>query len=230
MLSLKERSRQLELLDMKDIPFDDIRQNLIELNTINTLLGGHQITLDGVKPFLIPDFTEPIHIVEIGSGGGDNLRVIADFLKEKEIQYKLTGIDLKEECVAYARAQSPGIEFICSDYKDVVFNQKPDLIFNSLFCHHFTNEELIHVLQWMRNHAAKGFFINDLDRNLLAWYSIKILTGLFSKSYLVKNDAPLSVARSFKRKDWVSIFKAAGIDDYRIEWKWAFRYLVSWKA
>ena len=49
--------------------------------------------------------------------------------------------------------------------------------------------------------AKHGFFINDLHRHPLAYHSIRILTSLFSKSYLVKNDAPLSVLRGFKKKE-----------------------------
>ncbi len=226
MLIQRERSTELELLDGDQIPFEEIRQNLIELNTINTLLGGHKITIDGVRKFL-PFVNEPIHIVEIGSGGGDHLKEIGDFLKKKGLRFKLTGIDIKQDCVDYAKRQYPFIEFVCSDYKDISFEQKPDIIFNSLFCHHFTNEQLVDMLQWMKRNSTRGFFINDLQRNSMAYYAIKWLTRLFSKSYLVKHDAPLSVARSFARKDWHSIFKLSGIDEYEVEWKWAFRYLVS---
>ena len=49
---------------------------------------------------------------------------------------------------------------------------------------------------------------------------------LFSKSYLVKNDAPLSVLRGFKKNEWKNIFEKAGIKNYSIKWKWAFRYLI----
>ena len=84
MLNFKQRSLEKELLDNNLVPFEDIRQNLIELNTINSLLGGHKITLDGIKSF-IRNHNEPIIIVEIGCGGGDNLFVIENFLKKKKI-------------------------------------------------------------------------------------------------------------------------------------------------
>jgi len=69
--------------------------------------------------------------------------------------------------------------------------------------------------------------MNDLHRHWLAWYLIKYITKFFSKSYLVKNDAALSVARSFKKTDWDFLFKQAGINNYSVNWKWAFRYLVT---
>ncbi|MBA2500477.1 MAG: SAM-dependent methyltransferase, partial [Chitinophagaceae bacterium] len=57
----------------------------------------------------------------------------------------------------------------------------------------------------------------------------KYITRFFSNSYLVKNDAPVSVARSFRTKDWQHLFQQAGIDAYDISWQWAFRFLVSCK-
>ena len=139
-----------------------------------------------------------------------------------------TGIDLKQSCIDFAKLQYKDLhaEWIASDYSKVKFKQKPDIIFSSLFCHHFSNEQLVEMLKWMRENSRKGFFINDLQRNSIAYYLIKWLTTIFSKSYMVKNDAPISVARSFRKKDWQLLFLKAGINNYSIKWKWAFRYLV----
>ena len=75
MSNFKQRSKQFELLDGKNIPFEDIQQNMQELNVINTYLGGHAITVKGVKA-IIGNSTQPITICEIGCGGGDNIDAI----------------------------------------------------------------------------------------------------------------------------------------------------------
>ena len=31
---------------------------------------------------------------------------------------------------------------------------------------------------------------------------------------------------SFSKKDWQEVFVKAGINNYSIRWKWAFRYLI----
>ena len=49
MIDLKKRADQKELLDGNGIPFEDIKMNMRELNTINTLLGGHSITIKGIQ-------------------------------------------------------------------------------------------------------------------------------------------------------------------------------------
>ena len=231
MPSFHTRSYKKELLDRDDIPFADIKRNMQELDVINRRLGGHDITLDGIVALIKnnPIFNKQLNIVEIGCGGGDNLRAVKEWAHYIKLPVRLTGIDINEECIAYARSQhrNEGIQFLHSDYRLVQLSPKPDIIFSSLFCHHFTDEELIEQLQWMTKNCEIGFFINDLHRHALAYYAIKILTTLFSRSYLVKNDAPLSVKRGFRKQDWETIFSKAEIDRYRCQWRWAFRWLIT---
>ena len=225
-----KRSYQLELLDRDDIPFDDILLNMQELNTINTLLGGHVITIKGFKQLL--GNRKKITVCEIGCGGGDNLVAIFKYCKKNNVEVKLIGVDLKQECIDVAKKNpmlTINTSFICSDYELVRFQEKPDIIFSSLFCHHFNEDQLVIQIQWMKQNAIIGFFINDLQRNWLAHFSIKILTQFFSKSYLVKNDAPLSVLRGYLKREWTDIFKKALVEHFEIKWKWAFRYLIIYK-
>ncbi|MBA4057205.1 MAG: SAM-dependent methyltransferase, partial [Marivirga sp.] len=70
------------------------------------------------------------------------------------------------------------------------------------------------------------FIINDIHRHSLAYYSIRLLTKVFSKSSMVKFDAPLSVRRAFTKKELLEILNEAGIKKYTIQWKWAFRWQV----
>jgi 2-polyprenyl-3-methyl-5-hydroxy-6-metoxy-1,4-benzoquinol methylase len=228
MINLTQRSYQKELMDADDVPFDAMAQTLRELNTINTLLGGHAITLQGVKQ-LLKNKNSTVTVCEIGCGGGDNLFAIKKFCDKNNISINFIGIDMNAECIRFAKQQYPQLncEWICSDYAKIdLQDKKPGIIFSSLFCHHLTNEQLVQMLQWLQLNS-NGFFINDLQRHWLAYYLIKYLTKFFSRSYLVKNDACLSVARSFTKKDWQLLFNTAGINEYTIQWKWAFRYLVT---
>jgi 2-polyprenyl-3-methyl-5-hydroxy-6-metoxy-1,4-benzoquinol methylase len=230
MINLRQRSYQKELMDGNDIPFEAMAQTLKELNIVNTRLGGHAITISGVRQ-LIKD-KEKVSICEIGCGGGDNLFAIYQYCLKKNIPATFIGIDINPECIAFAKQQYTQLpcQWICSDYALVNFEyDQPDIIFSSLFCHHFTNEELVAMLKWQQQSSRKGFFINDLHRHWLAYYLIKYITKFFSKSYLVKNDACLSVARSFTTEEWNQLFQQAGIKQYTINWRWAFRFLVIFK-
>lgn len=227
MIDYKNRSLQKEFLDQNDIPFQDIFWNMKELEFINAHLGGHSITINGFKKLLKKRKT--VSVCEIGCGGGNNLNALDHFCKKNRIICSFTGIDINKDCIAFAKENSriENVKFIVSDYRNVDFkNEKPDIIFSSLFCHHFSDMELIEMLNWMKENSTIGFFINDLQRHPVAYHSIKIATNIFSKSYLVKNDAPISVLRGFKKNEWKNIFKEAGIKNYSIEWKWAFRFLI----
>lgn len=230
-MKFAQRSYQKELLDRDDIPSADIRQNMRELDFINTWLGGHKITVDGFKAIVgkANNLQKEIHVCEIGCGGGDNLFVIWKWCRKKGIAVKLTGIDINPDCIRVAedRLRDADAVFITSDYSQVVFNARPDVIFSSLFCHHFVEKDLVFMLEWMNANAVKGFFINDLQRHPLAYYSIRLLTKLFSSSYLVKHDAPLSVLRGFKKPELAQLCRDASVKNFHVDWKWAFRYLIT---
>jgi hypothetical protein len=104
-------------------------------------------------------------------------------------------------------------------------------VFSSLFCHHFDDAGVSEVFRWSAENSRLGFFMNDLHRHPLAYHAIALLTKAFSRSYLVKNDAPLSVARGFSRAELAEYLRAADgpVDSMHteIEWAWAFRWLIT---
>jgi 2-polyprenyl-3-methyl-5-hydroxy-6-metoxy-1,4-benzoquinol methylase len=226
------RSYQKELLDGDDLPFADVKRNMLELDLINQTLGGHKVTICGVEALSQNSkHKQSISIMEIGCGGGDNLRAIQRWAKEQNQKVELSGVDINPSCIEFATTQSlnKDIRFYCSNYRTLTIQEKPDIIFSSLFCHHFTDAELVIMLRWMKENSRVGFFINDLHRHPLAYYSIAAITKVFSKSYLVKNDAPLSVLRAFRRSDWNTLFGEAGIEPFNCQWKWAFRWLITYQ-
>jgi 2-polyprenyl-3-methyl-5-hydroxy-6-metoxy-1,4-benzoquinol methylase len=225
-MDFSTRADSLELLDQPGLPATDIQRNLNELSVINQKLGGHAVTIEGF--YRLAGKSAHIEVCEVGCGGGDNLKAIEKKAKKQYPGLSFTGIDINGDCINVAenlKWEKP-IRFLVSDYKKVHFKSKPDIIFCSLFCHHFKEDELIDMFRWMSGNSVLGFFVNDLHRHVFAYYSIRMLTSLFSKSYLVKNDAPLSVLRGFKKKELSALLDKAGISNYTIRWRWAFRWLV----
>lgn len=223
---LKYRSSKKELLDEDNIPKEDLFQNLKELNTINTLLGGYKITFSALKKITEPNKT--YSLMDIGCGGGDTLKQISKWSKQNKRSINLYGIDIKPVCIEYAKANTvnESINYICDDYRNAFNHLKQvDIIHACLFCHHLTENELIELVQFAERNKSV-LIINDLERNPIAYYAIKTLTAIFSKSYLVKNDAALSVARGFKKQEWLDILTKAGVKKYSVKNKWAFRHEV----
>lgn len=220
------RSDKKELLDGENIPAKNLFQNLRELDFINHWLGGYNISFSALKKVIKPG--QHYKLVDIGCGGGDTLKRISKWNKNHHYNLDLYGIDLKPVCIEYAKTNltDNSIQFICDDYRNVFkYIQKVDIIHACLFCHHLAENELINLVKFAIENQSI-LVINDLERNPLAYYSIKYLTQLFSKSYLVKNDAPLSVLRGFKKKEWLDILKKSGATKFSVRNKWAFRHEV----
>ena len=220
-------------MDEPAVPQPLLFKTLRELDIINRRLGGHSVTLKGMKR-LINDRTKTYTIVDIGCGGGDAMRAIADWARKEKFNVQLLGVDINADGIEYMLQQSrnyPEIKGITSSYEAFLDSaQSIDIVHCSLFCHHLTTEELITLFALLKQKAQVGFVINDLQRHWLAYYSIKFLTRLFSQSLLVKNDAPVSVLRGFKKVELENIFQQAGVHNVEIKWRWAFRYLMLYNA
>jgi hypothetical protein len=64
MIDLRQRSYTKELNGWRRYPFDAMAQTLKELNVVNTRLGGHAITISGVRQ-LIKD-QSPVAFAKLG--------------------------------------------------------------------------------------------------------------------------------------------------------------------
>jgi 2-polyprenyl-3-methyl-5-hydroxy-6-metoxy-1,4-benzoquinol methylase len=224
---LKYRSSELELMDDLTLSGDELRRNLEELEVINHWLGGYKVVLHALDQLKVPE-NHTLRIADVGCGGGDTLKSIAKWARCKNIKVKLEGIDANDFMVQYARKQCaayPEISITQHDvFSDAFLQQKYDIIVCSLFCHHFTDEQLTQMFRQLYSQVNFKVIINDLHRHWLAYYSIKYITAAFSGSRLVKNDAPLSVWRAFTRNELKQLVQQAGIKTYTLKWMWAFRW------
>ncbi len=225
----KTRSTQKELMDDFNLSGGELTKNLDEIAIINKYLGGHSVTISGLKK-LLKDQNYTHTIVDIGSGGGDGLRNIAQWGRKHGYKFNLIGIDANPFMIQYARERSAHFPEITYQQLEVFSNKFEQLNFDiaicSLFCHHFTNSELVILFKKIILRAKIGMIINDIHRHPLAYYSIKLLTGLFNGSALVQHDAPLSVLRAFTKKDLQDMLQHVGVKYYEVTWKWAFRWQV----
>jgi ubiquinone/menaquinone biosynthesis C-methylase UbiE len=227
-ITFSHRSAQEEIMDDLACDGEVVDQTLRELDVINQWLGGNAVTLNAVKKLLATSLIQKeLTIADLGCGSGQMLRLLARMVEKKNRKATLVGIDANPNIIRYAQQQSkefPQIQYLENNILEQPFAQKKfDVVLATLFFHHFSTDDLIRVLRQLAE-QTRFIVINDIHRHPFAYYSIKWLTRLFSKSAMVKFDAPLSVLRSFTKQEWLYILQQAGFTQYQIHWKWAFRW------
>lgn len=216
---LLKRSYQKELMD--DTSISDFRLDAAykELHIINKFLGGIPVTREGIK-FFNPG-KEKLSILDVGGGVSD---ILYDLNSGR---FSVFSLDINKYVCHYQKMKSGNDKIICADaMKLPVKKNSFDLIHSSLFFHHLKDEDIVLLLNCLMFTAKKGIIINELRRNIFALIGIRLLTLVFSRSEFVKYDAPISVKRSFTKKELINIFKDAGVRNFVIKRKWAFRFLI----
>lgn len=224
------RSNSQEIMDDLTCSGEVVHQTLKELDFINKWLGGDRVTLHAVEQLLkeVPKHQE-IVVADLGCGSGKMLSLISAVAKKRNQKVRLIGIDANPNIILYAKTHaihSPNTAFQTLDIFSKTFaDMHFDIIIGTLFFHHFTEEQLTRLFKQLKSQARIGIIVNDIHRHPISYYSIKWLTALFSKSAMVKYDAPLSVLRSFTKKEWKTMLSEHTFK-YSLGWKWAFRWSI----
>jgi 2-polyprenyl-3-methyl-5-hydroxy-6-metoxy-1,4-benzoquinol methylase len=199
-----------ELMD-SDCSYEDFRGCLRSLEQVNRWLLGYRPTLAWLER-LPRERHEPVHIVDVGSGGGDLLRQIAGWARRRGIAVQLTGIDLNPYAArAAAQSTRKELRIVWVTGDALVYRpEKPvHIVMSSLMAHHLEDEEIIALLRWMEATAQVGWFINDLERSEWSCRMFEWLGGMVEWHRFVRHDGPVSFRRAFREEDWLRLLAAA---------------------
>lgn len=235
-LNFSKRSEEAEIIDFPDrLSRDETVRVLRELGWINRWLGGQEACLRELREILESVVRKqgqkkPVRIADFGSGSADIPSALVGWARKKEYPIRLTAVDVNLLVCQVAQrriSQFPEITLVQGDVlsppvRPGVF----DIILCSALLHHLRDGEIVRTLQVLRSLTRKAVLVCDLHRHPLAYFGIRFLTALFSRSQAVRNDGPLSVLRGFRREEILAILHKAGIWDAEIKWRWAFRYVI----
>ncbi|GMM93920.1 methyltransferase domain-containing protein [Qipengyuania sp. MTN3-11] len=202
------------------------RAVLRDLAKVNTVTLARRPTMAFLER-VVGERTE-FSLLDVGFGDGDMLREIAAWAKTRGKSARLVGVDLNLHSAAVARESTPdslGIEYRTGDYHDLA-GEGFDCVISSLVAHHMTRGELVAFLRFMEGEAARGWFVNDLHRHTVAWLGYPLLARLFGWHPIVRHDGRLSIARSYRPREWAPLLAEAGIEDARVFRAFPFRLCV----
>jgi trans-aconitate methyltransferase len=194
--------------------YEEFRECLKDLAQVNRLTFAYRPTLTWLRSVLVKS-SAPVHIVDVGCGGGDVLRQIERWAASDGFEVTLTGIDLNPYAARAAAEQTTAhskIEWVTGD----AFSYQPavpiDVVISSLFTHHLPDGEIVRFLAWMERVATRGWFINDLHREQMPYHGFQLLARIMRWHRFVQHDGPVSIRRAFRVEDWQRYLAQAGIE------------------
>ena len=202
-----------ELMD-GDCSYEDFRGCLRSLEQINRWLLGYRPTLAWLKRLPHRIWRDPVHIVDVGCGGGDLLRQIAGWARRRGIAVQLTGIDLNPYAARAAAESTPkelGIAWVTGNALEYRPEKPVDIVVSSLMAHHLEDEEIVALLRWMEATAQVGWFINDLERSERSCRMFGLADRIMRWHRFVRHDGPVSFRRAFREEDWARLLTAAEV-------------------
>lgn len=223
------RSDEKELMELPGADPVEVAKTLDYIHFVNRHLGGYSTLRRGLDFLTIQKpQTKVWRILDLGCGDGRQLKEIQAWAQRKGIEIELTGLDISEGSLKKAKEQSAlqEVSWMCADALDpnVDFSEF-DLATGTLFFHHLTDEQIATLLRRL-NKSNVSVLINDLHRTRLAGMFFMLFTYLTRAPRMARFDGELSICRAFTRAEFQGICRQSGYLNQRIQWRWAYRYLV----
>lgn len=226
MSDLTLRAQAEELMDADDLAASTYADVVGDLAQVNVVTMAARPTLNFLKR-ASAGMTR-FKLLDVGFGDGDMLRRIARWAERRGITAELVGVDLNPRSELAARAHTAPeipIRWVTGDYADLA-GQDWDFVISSLVAHHMSHDQLVAFLRFMDRESARGWLVNDLHRHSFAHRGFPILASLARWHPIVRHDGKLSIARSYRPREWTPILAEAGISDARVYRVFPFRLCV----
>jgi 2-polyprenyl-3-methyl-5-hydroxy-6-metoxy-1,4-benzoquinol methylase len=186
---------------LEKAPPDIALENLKDLVRINRWFGGHRIIQS-----LLPEFVDghaAFTVLDVGAASGDMGRAIRSAYPNARI------ISLDRKTLHLSAAAAPRV---AADAFQLPFpSQGVDIVFCSLFLHHFDNSQAVALLRHFAGIARRAVIVIDLERHPLAYYFLPATRWLFRWGELVLNDGKISVEAAWKPAELQRLAQEAGL-------------------
>ncbi len=227
----RQRSYELEHLDIGDYTPEEYEGCIVELQRVNRWLGDESALRDSLLKEIERAGLRSFSVLDVGAGSGELLRVAAKWARETDRRASFVGLELNERSATAILEESPQFPEISSVRGDAFrlpfCEGEFDYAICSLFTHHFRDERVVDLLREMGRVAGRGIFVIDLHRDPVAYYFYTTVGRLFLHNRLIREDGALSILRSFKPDELERLGHAAGLSSVAVEKHFPSRLVLS---
>ena len=235
---LRIRQCQPEWMDEPQLDADLHAAALAGLRRIHWFSGTVGALWGAVRPVVAGSRTangQALRILDLGSGGGDLAVAIAERCRASGVAAVVHGCDISGTAVSRAQklAKSRGLSGVEFFRRDVLADPWPephyDVVMNSLFLHHLSEEDALRLLRRMRESGGL-VVVDDLLRTRAGYWLAWLGCRLLSRSPVVHFDGPVSVEAAFSTAEILGLAERAGLLGASLRRHWPERYLLTWQA
>ncbi len=224
------RSEQLERIDTGDYTQEEYERFLREIRLVNRFAGDNRALGKTLLRDIEKSDLRQFSVLDVGAGSGELLRAIARFSYRRDRRATLFGLELNSRSARAIVEESvnfPEIEAVRGDALNLPFADDAfDYAICSLFTHHFTDDDIVRILEQMSRVARRGIFIIDLHRHRAAYLLYQIFCAAFRISPLVREDGSLSILRSFQPGELERLAGKANLKRFSVTRYFPFRLVL----
>lgn len=229
-LAARERDER-ELMDDPDCDVGALRRTYALFQPINRLVAGwRRIYVRQLRPVLSP--TSSTTLLDIGSGGGDVPRALAEWASRDGLLLEVTAIDPDERAHDFASGLDPvpNVRFRQTMSADLVAaGERFDIVTSNHLLHHLDRADLAALLADSERLARRLVVHNDIARSGLAYAAYRAATAPLAHRSFVHFDGSLSIRRSYRAPELRGALRAIGADDgWRVDTSVPFRVILRW--
>ena len=227
------RTRVDELMDDPGLDYTSHVKALKGLERLNAMSTSAEILWKQIKPFARSADSKKLSVLDIATGGGDIPIALYRLAKKDKIRLDITAGDVSDTAIDYTTAQAKTYNIPLKVIRlDALNEPLPggfDVVITSLFTHHLEPDQVVSLMQKMRESTRGIVLINDLVRSEMSLAAVWLATRIFSTSPIVQFDGPASVRGSYTPSEMHKMAEEAGLNDSEIKMHPPCRQLLMWR-
>lgn len=216
-----------EMLDAGVGTDQDVAENLSDLRRINRFLGGTRVVLDALSSSIQSESRDGLSLLDVGTGSADIPSAVAAWCSSRGLDPMIVGLDLSERNIRVSRSHlgiSEQVHLVQADSLRLPFIDRSfHFVTASLFLHHFEDADVVRLLADFSRVATRAVIVNDLVRHLVPYYFSRVTGPILARSFLTRNDGPVSVLRGFTADELRHLAERAGLKRCRIRRVFPYR-------
>jgi SAM-dependent methyltransferase len=211
-----------EIIDGPLMDGRELAGNLRDLRRTNRWLWGTALSGRAVEKLIRAGddrHAAEVSLLDVGTGSADIPLALLAAAERSGRRLAIVATDARPEVLAASirldpalRAQ-PGLALRVAEGTDLPFGDGAfDVAHASLVLHHLDPDDAVRLLRELRRVARRGVVVNDLLRSRLNVLGAHVLARLATRNRLTRNDAPLSVRRSYTERELGVLLARAGLE------------------